>query len=701
MANAVTKSTGGIDLDLDLGALGRALWRRRNWVVIPTLVVSALAFVAVNVVTPRYKSEARVLIEGRENVFLRPDAEKNPNESLVGDQEAVANQVQIAMSREVALDVIRKLKLTERPEFDPVQGGVSVMKTVLSIFGVSRDPLESSPEQRAMETYFERLQVFAIEKSRVLVIEFQSADAELAAQVANAVADSYIAHQRLAKQDQSRGASQWLSGEIEKLRPKVADAEARVEAFRAKSNLFIGTNNTTLSNQQLGDFNAQVAAARVQRTDAEARSKSIRDLLKKGESIDASDLLNSDIIRRLSEQRATLRAQLAEQSSTLLDGHPRIKELKAQILDIDRQMRMEAEKLARTFENDAKQSTARVDALSAYLDGLKKTAGSTNELDAQLRALERESKAQRDLLESYLAKYREATARETIASAPTADARVISRATPSKTPYFPKKLPIVFVAALATMLLSCGIIATGEILRTPGSGGVAAPESPASPVVPASAKVEPPHPALGVPVSAIGDIAKRVLETANQGRRIAVLGISPVTGDASLAALTFARALSKEKRAILVALPAASLPSAAGGIPGLAVVSSNPRAPGLSDVVRGKAPISAAITRDRLSRLHIVTAGTPAADAAVLTKSMVFLTAIEALARSYDFIVLDAGAASEDMLARVAEIAPRAVMISPQGAAADVSGAGKKLVSAGFRETMIAAPSASGNVLAA
>lgn len=465
--DAVTKTTGRIDLDLDISALSRALWRRRFWIIVPTLVVSALTFVAVNMVTPRYKSEARVLIEGRENVFLRPDAEKNLNESLVGDQEAVANQVQIAMSREVALDVIRKLKLTERPEFDPVQGGVSPLKAVLSLFGLSRDPLESSPEQRAMDTYFERLQVFAIEKSRVLVIEFQSTDAELAAQIANAIADAYIERQRIAKQEQARAASQWLSGEVEKLRTRVAEAEGRVEAFRAKSNLFVGTNNTTLSNQTLGDVNAQLAAARVQRADADTRAKSIRDLLKRGESIDASDLLNSDIIRRLAEQRATLRAQLAEQLSTLLDGHPRIKELKAQILDIDRQMRTEAEKLARTFENDAKQAAARVDALSANLDGLMKKAGTTNEADVQLRALERESKAQRDLLESYLAKYREATARDTIASAPTADARIISRATPSKTPYFPKKLPIIFVAALATLLLSCGIIATGEILRSP------------------------------------------------------------------------------------------------------------------------------------------------------------------------------------------------------------------------------------------
>ena len=63
----------------------------------------------------------------------------------------------------------------------------------------------------------------------------------------------------------------------------------------------------------------------------------------------------------------------------------------------------------------------------------------SNEDDVQLRALERDAKSQRDLLESYLAKYREATARDTIASTP-ADARVISRATVSNVPAYPKKL---------------------------------------------------------------------------------------------------------------------------------------------------------------------------------------------------------------------------------------------------------------------
>ena len=113
-------------------------------------------------------------------------------------------------------------------------------------------------------------------------------------------------------------------------------------------------------------------------------------------------------MRRLTEQRVALRAQLAEQSSTLMDQHPRIKELRAQIGELDRQIRAEGERLARQLENDAKLAGDRVETLTASLDQVKKLASRTNEQDVQLRALEREGKAQRDLLESYLAKYREA-----------------------------------------------------------------------------------------------------------------------------------------------------------------------------------------------------------------------------------------------------------------------------------------------------
>src|SRR5438045_2823721 len=305
---------------IELGALGRVLLRQKRWVLGLPVLVAALTFVGVNLMTPRYKSEARVLIETRENVFLRPEAEKaGERDRGVVDQEAVTSQVQLALSRDLGRQVIRQLKLGERPEFDPVLRGINPIFQVFQAVGLMKDPLKMTPEERVFDSYYDRLVVFPVDKSRVVAVEFQSFDPELAAR----------AVQQQAKQDETRAAGRWLGGEIEVLRQRLADAEAKVEGFRSKSNLFVGTNNTTLSNQQLGELNSQLAAARSQRADAESKARFIRETLQSGKSLDSADFLNSELIRRLSEQRATLRAQLAEQSSTLLHNHPRMKELKA------------------------------------------------------------------------------------------------------------------------------------------------------------------------------------------------------------------------------------------------------------------------------------------------------------------------------------------------------------------------------------
>ena len=100
--------------ELDLGAVGRALRAKKLWVIVPTVLVAALTFAAVNVMTPRYKSEARILIEGRENVFVRPEAEKLGERERAVEPEAVTSQVQLVLSRDLARKVIRELKLGER-----------------------------------------------------------------------------------------------------------------------------------------------------------------------------------------------------------------------------------------------------------------------------------------------------------------------------------------------------------------------------------------------------------------------------------------------------------------------------------------------------------------------------------------------------------------------------------------------------------
>ena len=651
--------------DLDLRALGQALMEKRSLIIVPTLLVAVMSMAAVNLVTPRYKSEARILIDGRENVFLRPSGERNEERTAL-DAEAVTSQVQLIQSRDLAREIIKKNKLAELPEFDPVLQGFTPLKSLVALFGIGRDPFSLTPEERVLEAYYDRFTAYAVDKSRVIVVEFQSRDPELAARVTNSIAEGYLVMQQGARQEQAKSASLWLSGEIENLRKKVADAESRVEDFRSKSSLFIGTNNTSLSNQQMGEVNTQLNNARALKSDAESKARMIKEMLQSGKPIEASEVLNSELIRRLSEQRVTLRAQLAEQSSTLLDGHPRIKELKAQLADLDRQLREEAGKVSRSLENDARIAGGRVDGLISSLDQLKKQASSTNGQDVQLRALDREAKAQRDLLESYLAKYREANTRENIETGPV-DGRIISRASVSNTPAYPKKMPIVLIATLATLLLSAGAIATGELLRmtAPSASAAFAPSRepepvrlPDPPVVPAVIANDDPEPVadehdaefdapnvdvavpdidVAVATDEIEQLAEELGGAGAGARKVTILGTAS-NESITRTALTLARLMAQQAKVVVVDLAASS--------PALAAASVDPVAPGLAELMQGEASFAQIITKDRLSRVHLVSAGRPGFDRAQLQSPRLTL-AIDALMRVYDHVLLDAGTASD------------------------------------------------------
>lgn len=689
--------------DLDLRALGQALARKRGWIIVPTVLAAALSVTAVNLVTPRYKSEARILVDGRENVFLRPSGERNDERTSL-DAEAVTSQVQLLLSRDLAREIIKKNKLAERPEFDPVLRGLSTVKSLLALFGIGRDPFSLTPEERVLDAYYERFTAYAVDKSRVIVIEFQSRDPELAARVANSIAEGYLVLQQNARQEQAKSASQWLSGEIDSLRKKVAEAESRVEDFRSKSSLFVGTNNTTLSNQQMGELNTQLNNARALKSDAESKARLIREMLQSGKPIEASEVLNSELTRRLSEQRVTLRAQLAEQSSTLLDAHPRIKELKAQLADLDRQLREEASKLSRSFDSDARIAGGRVEGLSASLEQLKRQASSSNGQDVQLRALEREAKAQRDLLESYLAKYREANTRENIDAAP-ADGRIISRASVSNTPAYPKKLPIVLIATLGTLMLSAGVIATGELLRMTAPRAVAAfsfspaalrakvaaatvvvaePEFEPRPEIEAAPAFREPEPGIAPALSEMEQLADDLRSAGDAARKVTVLGTASHESIA-VTALKLARLIARNARVVVVDLSASS--------PTISAASVDPAAPGLAELMLGEASFSQIITRDRLSRAHLVTSGRPGSDRALLQSPRLSL-AIDALLRVYDHVLLDAGTAS-DLPAELLTAQARAVVVPDASMAADARTLMcDQLKAVGFSEvTMLSKPS--------
>ncbi len=656
---------------LDLSALWAAIKRRKFWIIAPTLAALGLSFVAVNVVTPRYTGEAKLLLESRGGFYALPGQAQTDSGQF--DSEAVQSQVQVIMSRDLAREAIKRIGLVGNSEFDSGVGALSAVRKLAVMIGLGGHPADRSPEERVLEKYYDRLLVYPVGRSRIVSVEFTSRDAALAAKGANTIAETYLELQEAAKQENARSASNWLSTTIEPLRKRVAEAEAKVEDYRSKNGLFSGPNNTTISSQQLTDLSAQLSSARSQQAESQAKAGLIRDAIKQGRTFEIPDVANNDLVRRLIEQRVNLRAQIAAESRSLLPEHPRIKELNAQLLDLEGQLRAAAERTVRTLENEAKIAGQRVESFQAALDGQKKNVSSANDSEVQLRALEREARTLREQLEQYMQRYREAVARDTMNATP-ADARIISRAVEPTEPSFPKKVPVVLVATLATFLIALATIVTRELLNGQGRSLPDAPRGPRWVSAGSSEdEMEAPDPVPGTPRHArvagllthagklgqarldldrpeltLAEIAERTHEPARGMAPLAL--VLDGAGDGAARPRDLAELLAQRCRCVLV-----DLSSDHGG--GEA---------GFSELLAGEALFSDIITRASGSRLHRIGAGR-AGRAAVLAAPDLVDVALDALCETYDWVLV-AAASNDDgtVLAPVARRAQAGLVMSGQ-----------------------------------
>ena len=544
----------------------------------------------------------------------------------------------------------RTLALQGNDEFDPLAKGVGAFTRALILLGLARDPTLLSPEDRILETFADRLAVLSPTKTRVLSIEFTSRDPDLAAKGANAVADAYIDMQAEAKRANAHSAAQSLGALVDELRISAAQADAKAEEFRLKSGLLVGNNNTTISSQQLGDLNNQLSISRTAQADAQAKARLLREMLRQNRIADIPDVANNEHIRRLSEQRVTLRAQLALELRTLMPGHPRIKELQAQLAELDQAGRAAAERAVRALENDARIAGARVENLAHALEEQKKVAGVAGADEVHLRELERSAKLLKEHFEIESAKYQEALARERVRATP-ADARMIQRALAPQQPSFPKKLPITVFATLAGFILSAGGIIAGELLS--GRAAVTPsydrrPEIAKEPIV--AVPIAPSAEAETPTVAASSDAATLPARDATSDEerqteavellsridsaRMTYTCVSVLAVDceepprAFDAIVTLSRALSRRGRTILVAAQSSDQRYEH------LVADPQMRPQGLADLVSGDAAFAETIHRDTHSRLHVLPAGKGDGEAQYEVPLVV-----EALAHTYDFLV--------------------------------------------------------------
>lgn len=686
--------SSGQDADIDVARLFAAVWERRIAVLSLVLIISAAAFVISSFIAPRYLGETRILIENREPVFSE-STPRDTGQAQFLDERGIASQVEIINSTDLIKAVAAKLDLADQPEFSSA-AHPSMLTSIMVPLGLSQDPYDSPPEERLIDTFRQHLTVYQVSNSRVIVIEFWSTDKQLAADVANTMAETYLSMQSGAKLVSNVDATAWLEPEIAELRDRVRLAEEKVADYRAEYGLLMVDDSASLASRQLSDISTELGRVRAEKADAQARAAVVKQAVERGETSEAlSNFVDSDVIDRLRDRQADIQSNIADLSVTLLDGHPRIKGLRSQLRDINAQIKAEAGKILRSLENQAELARLREEELVGQLNALKADSARAGGEEVELRALEREATAQRDLLEAYLSRYREAASRSDRGNLP-ADARVIAGAIVPAKAYFPKTIPITIIAALATFLLSSIVIMLRELFVGQGlrpvhrvetdraQSGIEPEAVPAQSV--ASEPISQPEPAGFDPVivpeapqddrqAEMVEMRRDRFESANdsaihvapvadfpadalivepdaeysvsaiaghliaKGTPIAVV-VSPEGDKGSTVSVMLARMLANEgEQTLLVDMTGSACPSR--------MMTPQSDLPGITNVLAGECATPEALHADRLSNAHILPQGT-ADPIKAMDHSSDLPQVIDAVADVYDIVVIECGPANSD-----------------------------------------------------
>lgn len=462
------------DARIDIAALLAAIVRRLPRILLVTLALLVAGFVLLMFQPRLYESNASILVEPRASVYLRASGEQAPTFSgnTVG---VVSSQIELLKSRDTLLNVIDQLDLRSVAEFNGGGAGASPFDMITQLIG-RRAATPNSIDETVLNTLYQRLTATQERDSAIISVGVSSTDPQLAADIANAVANAHVARRADLSISDTAEASGWLLDEINRLRVSVQEAESAVADFRVENDLFVGQNNTSLLDQQLSTVASQITTAQERKNTALTRAALIRGLIDSGQPIEGvADVRNSLSIQQLSQEKARLQGELAQRSATLLSSHPAVRALNAQIAELDNQIRQEGRRVATALEAEAQIEADLERSLQADLDRAKASASTATRDTVTLDSLQREAKAQRDLLEAYLLRYNEASSRVDSNSA-LPDVRVVSVAAPAVTPSSPKTSLIMVAIGFVSIAVQVGAVALGEVMSGRALAPVARPQ---------------------------------------------------------------------------------------------------------------------------------------------------------------------------------------------------------------------------------
>lgn len=300
--------------------------------------------------------------------------------------------------------------------------------------------------------FLDGLTVESEDKSRLIRIGFTSTDPKKAALIANRLVEEYIESQLETKTEGARRAAEWLELRLAELGETVRTLEQSVQQQRAET----GSNGIGIVSQRLAQLNTQLVDAQAASAAAGARYQQVRTVLDSHGNLDALPaVIASSTIQALRAKHTELIGSLSELQTVYGERHPQILAVSAEITEVEQWLRREISNVLAGLRNELESAEIREAALRRQLEVVSAEMVHLDQAEASIGQVAQRLQANQDLYQNLLKRYTEAVA---LRDNQQPDARIISPAQiplgPSY-PNFPRVIALSFVgsASLAVFLL--------------------------------------------------------------------------------------------------------------------------------------------------------------------------------------------------------------------------------------------------------
>ena len=453
------KSTEPTIKVIDIGAYWKLITKNKWKIVSFAFLVTLLSALVVMSLKPVYKATSTVLIENTESKILSIEDVYGLNTS---GKEYFLTQFEILKSRELAERVVKRLSLTTHPLFDPRQQPEPFdWKAYLPIDIDTREkvaPTEEQIFQLVVEGFRKSLKIEPVRKTQLVHISFESSDPEVAALVANAMADVFIESHLEAKLLANKKAVFWLTERLDGLKQKLLNSEDALQNYRVQEGLVDVTGIQDLRTEEIEQITRRYIEARKTLSEAEAVQNQVQALGGNPtfeELMAQPSILRHGLIHKLKERHTEQAIKVAELSKRYGPKHPKMIAAKSEESVALSELKQQVLSVTKGIEVDYKTAKSNSDQLNAQLSAARKSLQKVNQKEVKLREYQREVESNRHLYELFLNRAKETGETEGLQAA---HARVIDTAVAPRLPIKPKKKLIVLAALVASIGLAMVIV---------------------------------------------------------------------------------------------------------------------------------------------------------------------------------------------------------------------------------------------------